>query len=298
MAATRPQLELSEKPVAIIAGNGDLPFEIADILKQRGQKFTVVGIRSEVDPRISDYQGRVLDWGELGSLLTILGEFNARDIVFAGGVSRRPSLTKFLFDWDVMKALPEVLIFMAGGDNSVLNGTIQLFAKRGFIIRGIHEVAPELLARDGLNAGPKPSRADHTAMDVGFSVTAELGRFDVGQGAVVVGTRAVALEGAEGTDEMLRRIADLKISNRLPSKKSGVLVKRSKPGQDLRADLPTIGPRTIKLAATAGLRGIGVEADRTLIVYRESTFSLCKQHDVFIYARPATPEAALAEERS
>ena len=109
-----------------------------------------------------------------------------------------------------------------------------------------------------------------------------LGHLDVGQGAVAVGGRVVALEGPEGTDAMLERVARLKADGRISSRRRGVLVKLCKPQQDLRADLPSIGPSTIKGAQAAGLAGIAVESGRALVLDREEMIALANEAGLFV----------------
>ena len=105
----------------------------------------------------------------------------------------------------------------------------------------------------------------------------------LGQAVVVVEKRVVALEGVEGTDAMLERVTALRAEGRLPKKKGGVLIKCVKPGQDLRADLPSIGPNSIDKIVEAGLSGIGVEAGLTLMISREETLKRANKNGVFIY---------------
>ena len=106
---------------------------------------------------------------------------------------------------------------------------------------------------------------------------------DIGQGAVSVGGRVVALESAEGTDQMLQRVAALRKSGRISARRRGVLVKVCKPQQDLRADLPSIGANTVRLAAAAGLSGIAVEAGRSLVLGREETLQAADAAGLFVY---------------
>ena len=113
-----------------------------------------------------------------------------------------------------------------------------------------------------------------------------LGELDAGQGVVVIGNRIVALEGAEGTDEMLQRVADLRVNGKLPNKAGGVLIKLSKPQQDKRVDLPTIGAKTVLNAANAQLKGIAVQAENTLISNVDETVACAEAEGIFIYGLP------------
>jgi DUF1009 family protein len=131
---------------------------------------------------------------------------------------------------------------------------------------GAHEVVPDLLAIEGAITKAKPKPADHRDLNAAFAAAKAIGALDIGQAAVAIGGRVVAVEGIEGTDGLLARIRTLREHPRLSGKKRGVIVKCAKPGQELRADLPAIGPQTVQAAHEAGLAGIGVEAGHSLIL--------------------------------
>jgi DUF1009 family protein len=173
---------------------------------------------------------------------------------------------------------------MLGGDNTVLSGTIKLFETKGIEVVGAHQIAPSLLAPAGRVGALAPGAKDLAGIRQAFLACKALGAFDIGQGAVAEGGRVVAVEGLEGTDEMLARISSLRAAGRLsPKGRNGVLVKAMKPGQDMRADLPAIGPKTVENVAAAGLVGVALEAGSTLILEREATIAAAKRCKVFLY---------------
>jgi DUF1009 family protein len=187
-------------------------------------------------------------------------------MVIAGGV-RRPDLWKLRPDWGFFLSLPKILEMMAGGDDSVLSRVVRFFEAKGIVVRGAHEVAPGLLVLGG-PAGALPlDRQGLADAELGFAVRAALGALDAGQAVVTGGGSVLAIEGAEGTDAMLRRVADLR-GARAGAAPGGVLAKGPKPGQELRVDMPTIGPRTIEGAAVAGLAGVALEAGAVLLLDR------------------------------
>ncbi len=273
----------AQKPIAIIAGNGTLPLEVAERLIGKGERIFLVGIEGEASDKISQYSHMFMEWGQIGKLFKSLKEVNARSVLLAGGIVRRPDISLRKLDWGTVRTLPEVLGVMLSGDNTVLASVIEIFERRGFPVASMASLLPELLVRPGANGGCKPRKRDVSRLEDGLEVVRELGRFDIGQGAVIVGDRAVAIEAVEGTDAMLERVAQLRRIGRLPAKRGGVLVKGLKPKQDERADLPTIGPKTISNIHAAGLNGVGLEAGKTLIVEREETLRLADQLGVFVY---------------
>jgi len=161
---------------------------------------------------------------------------------------------------------------------------MKLFDQHNVTVVGAHEIMPELLTPKGLLFGRKPSKKALHNIDKAFEACKALGALDIGQAAVAVGGRVVAVEGIEGTDGMLERIASMRASGRLyEDGKHGVLVKTMKPDQDMRADLPTIGPKTIDGLIKAGLKGVAIEAGHSLLLEREETLAKAKQSGVFVY---------------
>jgi hypothetical protein len=279
----QPIRKTTKAPLGIIAGNGFLPLQIAEGLTAQSQSIFIVGIRGEASRDIELYPHMWCEWDQVGHIDKSLKQRRISNIILAGGVVGRPELQLRKLDWGGIRTLPHILAALIGGDNTVLTGVISIIEKRGFKVCNIAELLPEMTVRAGVNTTTKPKAADLQRIAEGVDVTNALGRFDIGQGCVVVGKRAVAVEGAEGTDAMLHRVAELRANGRLPSRRGGVLVKAVKPGQDERADLPAIGPDTILAIHQAGLLGIGVQAGKTLMIERDKTLQLAKDHGVFIY---------------
>jgi DUF1009 family protein len=200
--------------------------------------------------------------------------------VIIGSVSR-PDLANVRFDFGAIKNLPFLLGLGVGGDDQVLSSVVRFLEGKGYRVYGAGEVAPELLAAEGNLGAKAPSPDDRADIETGFRVVSALGRLDVGQAAVVVKGRVLAVEAAEGTDTMLARCAELRKGGRRRGL-AGVLVKAPKPGQEERVDLPTIGPDTVEMAAQAGLAGIAVAAGRVLIADRDTTIAAAGQHGLFL----------------
>lgn len=282
----------NEGPIAILAGNGRLPLELADGLVAKGEQVHLFGIGGEADEEISRFDHTRLGWLEAGRLFRELKARNIKRVMLAGGVTSRPELDFKKMDWGTLRTMPDILGAILGGDNAILSSIISILERRGYSVPGIADVLPEILVSAGSNTKARLRAADRDRLTLGSEVTRALGHFDIGQAAIVVGKRAVAVEGVEGTDAMLERVAGLRQEGRLGAKSGGVLVKWCKPGQDQRADLPTIGPQTIHNVHRAGLDGIGVEADRTIMLQRAETLALAGQFGIFIMgmrANASTP---------
>ena len=147
-------------------------------------------------------------------------------------------------------------------------------------MRGAHEIAPALLAPAGPFGSIAPSPEDERDIAHALALLAALGPFDVGQAVVVARGHVLAIEAAEGTDEMLKRCATLKQWG--GHNRSGVLVKAPKSGQELRVDMPAIGPRTVEFAAAAGLAGIAVGQGKVMIADQADMVSLADRHHIFV----------------
>ena len=273
----------SQSPVAIIAGNGRLPIEIAQHLQSISVPVFIIALNNEADSQVEHFPHEWWDWERVGRLFKLLKEHAVERIVLAGGVVGRPEFQFRRMDWEAVKTLPGVLSMMLSGDNALLSGVITIFEKRGYHVCSVTDLMPQIAVEIGANTTIKPKKPDIERITEGMSVTSALGEFDIGQGCVVLGKRAVAIEGAEGTDDMLKRISRLRKEGRLPQKRGGVLVKAMKSEQDKRADLPAIGPDTIQAVYDAGLLGIGVQAGTTLMISKEQTIQLAEKLKIFIY---------------
>ncbi len=270
-------------PLGVIAGNGDLPAELVRAVRATGRAVVLVAIRGESEAGLADLGARWVDWGQVGKLFGLLRRDGVRDIVLIGGVSRRPDFKSIVSDFETLKRLPRILSAMIGGDDSVLTRVLRLVEEEGFRIMGAQDVAPALLAGIGALGRDRPGERDERDIRLCRAVITALGPYDVGQAAVAMEGRVVAIEAAEGTDAMLVRVAEARAARRISAKGTvGVLVKGPKPGQDLRVDLPTIGRRTVEAVKAAGLAGIAVEAGRVLIADRAATIAAADQAGIFI----------------
>jgi len=278
------------EPVAIICGGGRLAVEVVAAAKATGRRVVVVAIRDEADPAIDEHDPTWLGWGNLGKLAALLERENCRDVVMIGSVTQRPEIGDIVGDLGTMRRLPKIVrSLVGGGDDSLLKKIITLFEDEGYRIVGAHEVAPGLLAQRGPIVGAAPAAGQQGDLEMALCAVRELGRLDIGQAAVAVNGRVIAVEGAEGTDAMLERCREVRASGRVRGK-GGVLVKSAKPGQDLRVDLPTIGPATISAAAKAGLAGVGIEAGRVLVAERRETERLARAHGIALWGVDVSPE--------
>lgn len=274
---------LREGRLAIIAGDGRLPLYVAEAARVAGENPFILPLRNEASQDWSGFDSTVIGVGDMAGLARLLKQNGIGRVVMSGGVKRRPGLAEIRANLRHILKLPSVVrTLLAGGDDVVLKMVIELIEAQGVRVVGAHEIAPDLLATLGPIGKVQPGAEDRRDIARAAEAAEALGRLDVGQGAVSVGGRIVALEGVEGTDAMLARVAALRAEGRISKSRKGVLVKLCKPQQDVRADLPTIGRSTVENAAKAGLAGIAVEAGRSLILDREAIASMADEAGLFV----------------
>jgi DUF1009 family protein len=278
-------------PLGIIAGNGPLPCVVADAATARGLPLHIIGISGEASRAIERHPHTWVKWGEVGKLFAVLDKHGCRDLVIIGAVTR-PDLAHVKLDFGAIRNLPFLVSLGMGGDDHVLSSIVRFLEKKGYRVHGADDVAPELLAGEGVLGKNAPSAEDRADIALGFDVVRALGALDVGQAAVVAKGYVVAVEAAEGTDAMLERCAELRRSGRARARGlTGVLVKAPKPGQEERVDLPTIGPETVRQAAAASLAGIALAAGQVLMVERGATIEAADRHGLFLVGEPLAPKA-------
>jgi DUF1009 family protein len=269
--------------LAIIAGGGFLPGYIAAAAREAGDDPVVVALSREADRDWSDYDHAILGVGDFAGIQAFFDKHDVDRIVMSGSVSRRPEWRHIRPTFRAIAKVPRVIrTLVSGGDNAVLQMVIGLLEKKGRRVVGAHEIAPDLLATTGPLGRRSPSGEDLEDIRQAVKAADALGLLDVGQGAVSVGGRIVALEGVEGTDRMIERVAALRDEGRISSRRRGVLVKVCKPQQDIRADLPSIGVSTVLNARKAGLAGVAVEAGRALILDRQAVIAAADEAGVFV----------------
>lgn len=272
-----------EGRLGIIAGSGLLPLYVAEAARAAGENPLIIGLKNENEGGFEDFQRAVIGVGDMAGLKALLSRNDIRRVVLSGGVKRRPEWREIKPTLATLIKLPSVVrTLLSGGDDAVLQMVIKLIEAHGAHVIGAQAVAPGLLAETGALGSHVPGEEDLRDIAKAAEAAMALGSLDVGQGAVSVGGRIVALEGVEGTDQMLARVASLRAEGRISPRRKGVLVKMCKPNQDVRADLPTVGRSTVIHAKQAGLAGIAVEAGRALVLERDAMIAAANESGLFV----------------
>jgi UDP-2,3-diacylglucosamine hydrolase len=262
--------------LGIFAGGGELPLRIIEACRAAERGVFVLAFEGAADPAVAS--GVPHAWvrlGAAGEALRLLREQRVEEIVFAGSV-KRPSLLSLRPDWRAAKFFARVG-YRALGDDGLLKAVIREFESEGFRVVGAEVILGSALAPVGPLGRHGPDAQAEDDIAVGFRIVRALGALDIGQAAVVQQGLVLGVEAIEGTDALIARCAGLRREG-----PGGVLVKAPKPGQERRADLPTIGRRTVEGAAAAGLRGIAVEAGATLIIDRTAIAAAADHAGLFV----------------
>src|SRR6266852_320703 len=270
-----------EGPLAIICGAGSLPFAVADAAQQRGRGVVLFALRGSADAeRVAGYPHHWVAVSQVGTVCRLARRAGCRDLVFIGSVVR-PAFRDLWPDAHTLPLLLRFIRLFRGGDSRLLSGIASVFEEQGFRVLGAHDVAPQILMPEGPLGRYQPNAADQDDIAQGLAFLRATGPFEVGQAVVVARRRVLAVEAAEGTDNMLARLAELRGGGRIRAV-GGVLVKAPTPGQDRRLDLPTIGPRTVEGAARAGLAGIAVVAGSTIVAEPERIATAADRERLFV----------------
>jgi UDP-2,3-diacylglucosamine hydrolase len=265
-AVPQPDASNPAGPLAIVCGGGAIPIAVAEAVQRSGRRVVLFPVRGWADPAaVEKYPHHWIAVVQAGRFMKHARAEGCRDVVLLGAAVR-PPFWSLRLDWTTLRLLPAIYRSYRGGDDHLLSGVARMFQEHGFRIVGVHEVAPAILIPSGKIGQLAPSPRDLADIARGLGLLRAIGPFDVGQAAVVANNQVLMVEGIDGTDSMLARIAELRERGRIPTPKGvGVLVKAPKPGQDRRLDMPAIGPKTVAAAARAGLAGIAVVAGSTII---------------------------------
>jgi len=262
--------------LGIVAGGGRLPQRLLEACRAAGRDVFVLALEGAAEPET--VRGVPHAWCRLGAAVTglsLLRENNVTELVLAGSV-RRPSLGALRPDWRAAKLFARIG-YRAVGDDGLLSAIVSELEREGFRVLGVDQLLDGEIAGAGPLGTVQPSSQSQADIEHGLRIARAMGALDIGQAVVIQQGLVLGIEAIEGTDELIRRCAVLRREG-----PGGVLVKVEKPGQERRADRPTIGPRTVVLAAEAGLLGIAVEADATIVLDRDEVIRAADRAGLFV----------------
>jgi DUF1009 family protein len=263
--------------LGIIAGGGLLPSEIASLHQNLGGKVFIAALEGEADiSSITSYPYKQFPMGSVGALLEYFVENNVKEIIIIGGITR-PDLKSIKVDVMGSLLIAKILKEKFLGDDTVLKIISNFIESKGFKV-----ISPTKLLELSDYAGfhktnSSPSNQDKIDIELGVKTLKSLSNLDIGQSIIVSDSYVLGIEAAEGTDNLIRRCELLRKTN-----KGGVLVKMAKSDQDMRLDLPTVGPDTIFYLAKHGYNGLAIEKAGVIIVKPTETIILLYKSGLFI----------------
>jgi len=284
---SRLSAERSREPIGLLAGSGRFPLLFAEKARALGIPVVCVGIRHEAPPELAQHVERFY-WSGIARLNRMIRCFRregVKRIVMAGKIHKH----RFLYaPWRTLQLLPDVrtawlwlkrmIRKTKNRDDDLLLAVIDEFRKDGMDFDSALSICPELLVQPGVLTRRRPSRAEEADIAFGWGLAKEMGRLDVGQSVAVKERAVLAVEAIEGTDRAIRRAGELCPSGGF------TVVKVAKPQQDMRFDVPTIGPATIESMVAAGARVLAIEACKTIVIDQEETVALADRHGLTITA--------------
>jgi hypothetical protein len=268
---------MSAAPLGIIAGGGRLPGDVAAAAQAAGRDVFIVALQGFAEPDVvAPYPHRTFRMDEVGAIRQALQAHRCTELVIIGPV-KRPSIFSLRPDAEGVKMLARIGRAAFTGDDGLLGAVLRVLGEDGFHVIGAHEILGGALGKGGLLTTVAPDEAALADIRRGVEVLKIVGAADIGQACVVQQGIVLAVEAVEGTDAMLSRVAELARPG-----PAGVLVKLAKPGQERRADLPTIGVETIRHVRNAGLRGVAFEAGSTILANGSLMIEAANAEGIFL----------------
>ncbi len=270
----------SIKNLAIIAGRGQIPTMIIDKCQKENIKYQLFLLNGEkYENDYKEYSPIILKYGEVSKLIDIVQEENITNLIMAGGVTK-PDFKSIKVDGKSAKLLTRILAKKLLGDESVLDSVVKFFEKEGLKVIKIQDFLDNIISKKGNLTKTGPSKEDKENINIAKNAINHFSKFDVGQSVIVAQKQIIAVEAAEGTDEMIKRSSSLDITY----KNSAILVKINKKNQSDKADLPTIGIKTIENCIKNGIKGIAIQSKLTLVLDKEKVIELANENGIFIVA--------------
>ena len=272
----------SDQAIGIIAGSGQLPALLINACRDQKRSYKVIGLTGAADTRaLGESPALWMRLGDVAKGFDYLHNNGVHEVVMAGHV-RRPTLAELMPDWRTAKFLARIgtrafLDREAIGDDKLLRVIIEEIEQEGFSVIGVDTVLSDLLVDQGVLGTKHPTEQDFESIKFGIAAAQDLGRKDRGQAVVVQNTEILAVEDSDGTDVLIAKAGRLKGTERPP-----ILIKVCKPQQDRRADLPAIGVHTVSACREAGLGGIAIEANGTLVIDKDEVVNRANAASIFV----------------
>ncbi len=266
-----------EHKQCLIAGDGNLPVQMAKSAKQNGFDVVCISLSSDNYKQLKKYCSKIVSFGpgQVESITNFLKDNEIKQLTFLGKVSKTMLLKRPLFDKTALDLLKEMT---RKNDDAIMLKIIEQMEKIGITILDQTIFIKNLMVQKGVLTKLLPTKAQYEEIDYGFSIAKEIGRLDIGQSVVVKDRMIMAIEAIEGTDKCIKR------GCKLARRKNAIVVKVSKPHQDKRFDIPAVGLKTVKTMRRYGANILALESGETIIVNQEKMLEYANKHDIIIVA--------------
>ena len=281
--------------IVIVSGLGSLPLYLTANLELAGVSFEVYEVEGFENKDLEKYNPKTLILEHLGSFIEKLKQAGIKQICFSGSITR-PTLNFSLVDELTLPLVPIIVEALKHGDDQALRIVLSIFEDSGFEILAAHEICPELLISAGVHSKVLPNPLDYSDALKAEKLMIDLSPLDIGQSCIVSSGQVVGIESSSGTDMMLEGLGLTKSLTRVRKSKlldneshtavkSGVLYKSTKIGQDLRVDMPVIGPETFSLVNKVGLKGVVIKFGNVMVLNYEECLRLTISFGLFLLVK-------------
>ena len=265
----------------LIAGNGRFPFLVLEGARGQGIEMAVIALKEEASPELEKIAKR-LHWvsvGELSKAIELMQSEGVKRAVMAGQVKHNRIFSSIRPDWKLAKLL---FALPRKNTDSLIGAVAKVLEEEGIQLVDSTMFLKPLLPEAGVLTRRAPSQQEAADMEYGLGIARHLAAKDIGQTVVVADLACVAVEAMEGTDETIARAA--RFANGRPL----VVVKVSKPRQDMRFDVPVVGLPTVESMKLAGATALAIDANRTLLFDREKLIAMANEAGISVQAFPFT----------
>ena len=281
-------LTQTDQPVGMVAGWGRYPMVVAQRLREQGVPLVIAAVRDHADPALEQWCER-MEWfgvAKLGGHIRLFERNHVHQVALAGKLFKdklmfgKGGWWRHLPDWQCIKTMYPHFVTRSRNtsDDSLLGAVCNAYQQRGIEIVPGTNFAPELLVEEGVLTKRHPSFAEQKDAQFGWTIAKQMGSLDIGQGVTVLDQTILAVEAVEGTDALIVR------TGTICPRGGFTLVKVSKPQQDPRFDLPTVGMQTLKLLHQAGGTCLAIEAGKTILVERSEVLAFAAEKRIAIVA--------------
>ncbi len=265
------------RKLAIIAAKGNLSKKLIECTRNPFD-LLVIAIKNETESSLLDGLNHIwINLGEVGKAIEAMKSAQTQDVVFVGSLTK-PDIFSLKVDTMGAKLLAKITKDKLFGDNKILTSVTEFLGQAGFNVIGVQDILKDIVVEAKNFTSVLPNEQDKADIELAIKITKQLGILDIGQAAIVQNGIVLGVEAIEGTDRLIKRCSELSNAKNY----SGVLVKFSKPGQELRMDLPTIGIETIKNMHASGFKGIAIEANKSIFLDIDEVVEFANQHNMFV----------------